>query len=104
MDIVTTVVIWVVLLLMVVAIGMATMKKKWYIVTTAKPEKLILSRKIWEWEVSGMATFRMENGARRIFNKRWILDIEEIIIPKKVNQADFINNLKNKGGDATEVK
>lgn len=60
------------------AVVMATMKKRRYLVFTADGKKLLLYRKVWEWEVSGTAVFRDEQNRRVIISKHWMLKIVEI--------------------------
>lgn len=64
--------------LMFILIIMALIKKRWYLVYTAEPSKLLLARKLFEWEVSGTAVFRDEENRRIIISKHWILKIVEL--------------------------
>jgi hypothetical protein len=64
--------------LMFIVIVMAIIKKRWYFVYTADNQKLLLSRRVWVWEVSGTAVFRDETNRRVIISKHWILKIVEL--------------------------
>lgn len=73
-----TVIVWLLAILMMVLIGMLLSKKRWYLVSTATPEKLLLSRSLMEWEVSGAMVFRDAEKRKVIIPKRWILKIVEV--------------------------
>ena len=57
---------------------MYSKKKKWFVVYTAQPEKLLLSKSPLEWESKGLLVFRKEDNTKIFIHAHWILKIEEV--------------------------